>query len=45
MTDKELQKLVDEYNDYKSSGKLMSYYDFMLMFEELLKRYNDTHPT
>lgn len=39
MTDIELNKLVKKYNLYKTKGEIISYKDFLLLFDELLRRH------
>ena len=39
MTDLELNRLVEKYNRYKEHGEVMDYREFILLFDELLRRY------
>lgn len=41
MTDLELQILVDKYNEYKRSGTVIDYKDFITLFDELLRRHEN----
>ena len=43
MTDTELQKLVDKYNRYRNRGEVIDYREFIMLFDELLKRYDAAH--
>jgi len=39
MTDLELKRLVDKYNRYKSHGEIIDYREFLMLFDELLRRH------
>lgn len=43
MSDRELNELVDKYHRYQEFGEKISYQDYLMLFEELLRRYDTQH--